>query len=221
MGVEDLWRESVNRSYEAGHDYHAMRDSNLDRIQGVIGGSKYWIKKHRAELIKVLVSMKVGAKSTIYRYLRRYWQRGQTPNALLPDYANCGGKGKPKTRGEKRLGRPKEHGSYDSSQSTPEMESVMETAIKYTIFSGKYTVLVFDDKYLKVEVKNLSVDKCVKTSLEHVLIDLEYMIKQLQNEEKKVRKDIREYGVAFEESSAVTLSSTIMLRDVISSIKLN
>lgn len=140
MGVEDPWRESVNRSYEAGHGYHAMRDSNLERIQGVIGGSKYWIKKHRAELIKVLVSMKVGAKSTIYRYLRRYWQRGQTPNALLPDYANCGGKGKQKTRGEKRLGRPIEYGSYDSSQSTPEMESVMETAIKYTIFSGKYTV---------------------------------------------------------------------------------
>lgn len=140
INVEDPWRESVNRSYEVGHDYHAIRDSNLARIQGVIGGSKYWIKKQRAELIKVLVAMGVGAKSTIYRYLRRYWQRGQTPNALLPDYANCGGKGKKKTRREKRLGRPKEHGSYDSTQSTPEMESVMETAIKYTIFSGKYTV---------------------------------------------------------------------------------
>ncbi|MGE6416659.1 hypothetical protein ACQKDY_02890 [Alteromonas macleodii] len=92
---------------------------------------------------------------------------------------------------------------------------------KESVYRLKMDVLVFDDKYLKVEVKNLSADKCVKTSLEHVLIDLKYMIKQLQNEEKEVRKDIREYGVAFEESSAVTLSSTIMLRDVISSIKLN
>ncbi|MFP3454499.1 hypothetical protein R0K30_23140, partial [Bacillus sp. SIMBA_154] len=38
INVEDPWRESVNRSYEVGHDYHAIRASNLARIQGVIGG---------------------------------------------------------------------------------------------------------------------------------------------------------------------------------------
>ncbi|MET0264113.1 MAG: Mu transposase C-terminal domain-containing protein [Duganella sp.] len=51
---------------------------------------------------------------TIYRYLRRYWQRGQTPNALLPDYSNSGGKGKVRqsSAGIKR-GRPRKNGAGD------------------------------------------------------------------------------------------------------------
>jgi len=51
---------------------------------------------------------------TIYRYLRRYWQRGQTPNALLPDYGNSGGRGKVRqsSSGVKR-GRPRKNSADD------------------------------------------------------------------------------------------------------------
>jgi hypothetical protein len=34
------------------------------------------------------------SKSSILRYLRRYWERGQTPDALLPDYGNSGAPGR-------------------------------------------------------------------------------------------------------------------------------
>ncbi|PSB34400.1 Mu transposase C-terminal domain-containing protein [Stenomitos frigidus] len=46
-------------------------------------------------------------KKTIYKFLRRYWQGGQTKNALLPLYDKCGGKGKERqsSTGRKR-GRP-------------------------------------------------------------------------------------------------------------------
>ncbi|MBD1842461.1 DDE-type integrase/transposase/recombinase [Cyanobacteria bacterium FACHB-63] len=46
-------------------------------------------------------------KKTIYKFLRRYWQGGQTKNALLPLYDKCGGKGKERqsSTGVKR-GRP-------------------------------------------------------------------------------------------------------------------
>jgi hypothetical protein len=46
-------------------------------------------------------------KKTIYKFLRRYWQGGQTKNALLPLYDKCGGKGKERqsSTGLKR-GRP-------------------------------------------------------------------------------------------------------------------
>jgi putative transposase len=46
-------------------------------------------------------------KKTIYKFLRRYWQGGQTKNALLPLYDKCGGKGKERqsSNGVKR-GRP-------------------------------------------------------------------------------------------------------------------
>ena len=48
-------------------------------------------------------------EKTIYTYLRRYWQRGKTINALLPDYCNSGGRGKTKTAGEKKRGRPRKY----------------------------------------------------------------------------------------------------------------
>ncbi len=48
---------------------------------------------------------------TVYRYLRRYWERGQHPDALLPDYCNSGAPGK--TRGSRanvKRGRPAKSG---------------------------------------------------------------------------------------------------------------
>jgi hypothetical protein len=61
----------------------------------------------RAESIK-RVSEKYGISSkTVCKYLKRYWQRGKNTTALLPDYYSCGGKGKSKTAGEVKLGRPK------------------------------------------------------------------------------------------------------------------
>ena len=45
-------------------------------------------------MIQCLMAEQGTTKQTIYRMLRRYWQRGMLPNALLPDYANCGAAGK-------------------------------------------------------------------------------------------------------------------------------
>ena len=49
-------------------------------------------------------------KKTIYGYLRKYWQRGKTKNALLPDYYNSGGRGKTKNySSDKKRGRPRKY----------------------------------------------------------------------------------------------------------------
>lgn len=48
-------------------------------------------------------------KRIIYGYLRRYWQRGQVKNALLPDYVRCGAPGVERTKhtpGEPKRGGP-------------------------------------------------------------------------------------------------------------------
>ncbi|HYD30291.1 MAG TPA: Mu transposase C-terminal domain-containing protein [Azospirillaceae bacterium] len=44
-------------------------------------------------------------KQTLYRMLRRYWQRGMTPNTQLPDFNKCGGRGKERAVLEKKRGR--------------------------------------------------------------------------------------------------------------------
>jgi putative transposase len=45
-------------------------------------------------------------KMTLYKYLRRYWQGGQTRNALLPMFDNCGAPGKERSSQGKKRGRP-------------------------------------------------------------------------------------------------------------------
>jgi hypothetical protein len=43
----------------------------------------------------------------LYTWLRLYWRRGQTPNALLPAYDRSGAPGKTRVAGEKKRGRPR------------------------------------------------------------------------------------------------------------------
>jgi hypothetical protein len=66
----------------------------------------------RGQMIAQATAQHGVSHPTIYRYLRRYWQRGQTPNALLPDYGNSGGRGKVRqsSAGVKR-GRPRKNGA--------------------------------------------------------------------------------------------------------------
>ena len=61
----------------------------------------------RGEVVnQIMVEMET--KQSIYRFARRYWQRGQIPNALVPDYKNSGAKGQ-KRRATTKLGRPRKY----------------------------------------------------------------------------------------------------------------
>jgi len=70
--------------------------------------------RQRGQMIANATAQHQVSHPTIYRYLRRYWQRGQTPNALLPDYGNSGARGKVRqsSAGVKR-GRPRKNGADD------------------------------------------------------------------------------------------------------------
>jgi hypothetical protein len=67
--------------------------------------------RKRGALIAECMARHRVSHPTIYRYLRRYWQRGLTPNALLPDYANSGARGKTRASSEGvKRGRPRKNG---------------------------------------------------------------------------------------------------------------
>ncbi|MBW4419913.1 MAG: DDE-type integrase/transposase/recombinase [Myxacorys californica WJT36-NPBG1] len=74
--------------------YRDFRGSSVKQVV-----ENYNIGRHEDKLIE----------KTVYKYLRRFWQRGKTENALIPDYVNSSGKGKNKGCGEKKRGRPKKH----------------------------------------------------------------------------------------------------------------
>lgn len=60
----------------------------------------------RASLIAARTVETELSRYTLYRLLRRWWQRGMTQNALMPDYANSGAPGKHRASGVKKRGQP-------------------------------------------------------------------------------------------------------------------
>lgn len=62
--------------------------------------------------MRLILNDEVASKAPvdkIYKYLRKYWKRGMTPNALLPDFGRCGapGKGRVAKNGVKLGRKPK------------------------------------------------------------------------------------------------------------------
>jgi putative transposase len=65
-----------------------------------------FMPQQRGPLVTAAVAQSGRTKKTIYGYLRRYWQGGQTRNALLPHFDRCGGRGQNKAHTEHKRGRP-------------------------------------------------------------------------------------------------------------------
>jgi hypothetical protein len=85
-----------------------IRDARWNTIKDIVGSDPdIYVHYKRGELVKDNCNNLGVHKKTVYQNLRRYWQKGMILNALLPDYKNSGGKGKKKTVGEKKIGRPK------------------------------------------------------------------------------------------------------------------
>lgn len=64
----------------------------------------------RGPLVRKAMKDHQVTKQTIYRLLRRYWQRGMTPDALLPDFYRSGAPGIDKPITGKKRGRPRKYG---------------------------------------------------------------------------------------------------------------
>lgn len=69
----------------------------------------------RGALVAQASAASAAPRDKVYRYLRLYWQGAQTPNALLPAYDHCGGRGKPRAAGAAKRGRPSHLARADAS----------------------------------------------------------------------------------------------------------
>ena len=81
----------------------------------------------------------------VKKLLSRYWQRGMNKNAMLPDYANSGGRGKTKKLTNDKVGRPRRvtvNGEYRSGINiTDEIKTQFEHAInKYYRKANNYSL---------------------------------------------------------------------------------
>lgn len=94
----------------------------------------------RGKLIKRASETCGLSESWILEYLKRYWKRGKTCNALLPDYRNCGAKGKERKAGNVKRGRPRTNQSIigEGVNVTEDIKRIFRIAVnKYYYTTAK------------------------------------------------------------------------------------
>ncbi|MEK4626763.1 Mu transposase C-terminal domain-containing protein [Solibacillus sp. FSL R7-0682] len=102
-------------------------------------------KSGRETKIKEIATTLDVTPTKVKKILSRYWQRGMNKNAMLPDYANSGGRGKTKNLSEDKVGRPRRvtvNGEYRSGINiTDEIKTQFEHAInKYYRKTNNYSL---------------------------------------------------------------------------------
>ncbi len=126
--ADDPWLVPVAEA-TVPEKHRARRDKGWAIIQPLVRDQPGIFRdQQRARAIKQVVSDTGTPVSTIYRYLRRYWQRGMTPNALLPDYDRCGGRGKPKAVSNRKRGRIYRE-DRQGVNVTPEVRSLIKAVV--------------------------------------------------------------------------------------------
>ncbi|KHL96815.1 hypothetical protein QW71_05200 [Paenibacillus sp. IHB B 3415] len=118
-----------------------IRDSSWDYIRELVEiEPNIYNPKERFQMIKGAMNKTGKGKEYYYKFLRQYWSGGKMPNALLPRFRKCGGRGKPKNP-TKKMGRPRK----TSVSTDPKLNGVIV---------GEGTRKIFDaiirEVYLKV-----------------------------------------------------------------------
>ncbi|MRB11100.1 DDE-type integrase/transposase/recombinase [Bacillus thuringiensis] len=125
-----------------------LRDKAWDMIQEIVKKEPGIYKRaERGKLIKELLEQKDVSNKTIYKYLKRYWQRGKVKDGLLPDYKNCGNKGSEKNWGVSKTGRPRKRNSTGINV-TPEIKQLFERAVKNYYFPNLENTLTHTYKMM-------------------------------------------------------------------------
>lgn len=107
--IDDPYYELAFQTPEEGTIAKTKRDNNYQLIKPLVESPEFYLAKSRSAIINQIIEKQGSTKQTLYRLARRYWQRGQTQNALLPDYKNSGAKGKKRIATNKKLGRPRKY----------------------------------------------------------------------------------------------------------------
>lgn len=90
--------------------------------------------EERGKIIREINDRFGTARDRVYAWLRQYWQKGQTVNALLPNFHRCGAPGKERTPGDQKLGRPRTVSASGSEHEginvTPEIRELIAHGAK-------------------------------------------------------------------------------------------
>lgn len=119
------------------------REKNFSLIQRLIVDHESIYPKTRAARVNQIIAESGSNKPSLYSLLRRYWQRGQMANALLPDYKNSGAKGSKRKAKTKKLGRPRTNKAGTGALIDENTERLFRRAIEKHLLTEKKNTLTF------------------------------------------------------------------------------
>jgi Integrase core domain/Mu transposase, C-terminal len=113
---DDPWARIINED-ELSEKEKSIRDKAWDIVEDLIkpeNEPQVFTKKGRGNLINEIAQKKNTTALTVYKYWRKYLQRGKVKNALLPDYEKSGNKEKGNFTSNKKLGRKRKFQHIES-----------------------------------------------------------------------------------------------------------
>lgn len=108
---EDKWARVLDDQMLSDKQ-KSIRDRAWEVIEPLVASAAepdIFDKKIRGSLINEAARKHGVTIKIVYKYLRKFWQRGKIKNSLLPDYENSGAPGKERRVGEKKRGQPRRY----------------------------------------------------------------------------------------------------------------
>jgi hypothetical protein len=107
MEIRDPFSRAINEK-KLSQAQIEKRNAAWEFIEKYWEINKYELinKSSREHKLKEIADDSSLSVLKVKRILSKYWQRGMSKNALLPDYINSGGKGKAKNLSDTKVGRP-------------------------------------------------------------------------------------------------------------------
>lgn len=136
--IADPFEETVLREVEEGSLDQQKRDEAWTMLADFVHDPQLFVRRPRGLIVRGIMERHGVTNQTVYRLLRRYWQRGMCRNALLPDYVNSGARGKRRKPNQAKLGRPRVVMEGKGSNVTPDIERIFRRVIEKRLLKEKH-----------------------------------------------------------------------------------
>ncbi|MCG7878509.1 MAG: Mu transposase C-terminal domain-containing protein [Candidatus Thiodiazotropha endolucinida] len=136
--TDDPFLDFTLREVEDDSVARQKRDAAWDMLEDVVQNPGLFERRSRGLIVNCIVEQHGVTKQTVYRLLRRYWQRGMCKNALLPDYENSGGRGKRRKPKQAKLGRPRVVRDGRGTNITPDIERIFHRVIEERLLKERH-----------------------------------------------------------------------------------
>ncbi|WP_282376776.1 helix-turn-helix domain-containing protein [Pseudomonas sp. PS01302] len=136
--IADPFEGKVLREVGDGSLDQIKRDEAWGMLADYVHDPQLFMRSSRGLIVRDIMERHGVTKQTVYRLLRRYWQRGICRNALLPDYVNSGARGKRRNPSQAKLGRPRMVMEGKGSNITPDIERIFRRVIEERLLKEKH-----------------------------------------------------------------------------------